>query len=454
MRYTLTMLDQHHGELHDHIFGASGLEGAAFLRCGVSTSPLEQRLLVRGVEPVRRDEYIVREKYRLSIASTAYARVAKRAAAEREGVVFVHSHPTGIVDFSDQDDREEPKLMSFLRSRLGPEVPIGSLVISSRPSHTGRMWLDGRWERMDVLRVVGKRLRFLGLDPDVDPRPQFFDRQIRAFGEDVQRALASMVVGVVGVGGTGSAVVEQVTRLGVGVLYVFDGQTFEETNVNRVYGASVADRGRLKTDIQEDAVKRVGLGTTVVKVPVHITALDAALRLRECDIVFGCTDKERPRGILNELATRYLIPVFDMGVRLKSEDGILEGIYGRVTTLLPGEACLFCRGRITPDRITAEGLAPDEHRRLADEGYAPELEDEAPAVIPFTTAVAAQAVAELLHRMTGFMGADRQSSEVLLFLHDTQSRTNRTAPKPDCGCSIRELWGRGDERDFLGMMWS
>lgn len=453
MRYSMTFQEEHYNVLRDLIFGVQGMEGAAFLRCGVSTTAEEVRLLVRHVEPIEADEYLVREPLRLSLKSTSYARVAKRAQAAGEAVVFVHSHPTGIADFSPQDDREEPRLMEFLRGRLGPDTPIGSLVISSQPSHSGRVWGDGGWTRMDVLRVVGQRFRFLGLDPGVPARPEFFDRQILAFGEDIQRALAQLVVGVVGVGGTGSAVLAQLVRLGVGTVYLFDGDSFESTNVNRVFGSSTADQGREKTAIQCDAVERIGLATTVVEVPTHITERESAIRLRECDLVFGCTDKERPRGILNELARRYLIPVIDTAVLVESEGGVIRGVYGRVTTVLPGEACLFCRRRITGEGIAAEALPPEDRVRLAAEGYAPELEGNAPAVVPFTTAVASQAVMELVHRMTGFMGPERESSEVLLMLDRTECKRNRPRPDPECSCSQKELWGRGDGRLFLGMMW-
>src|SRR5688500_10935071 len=47
--------------------------------------------------------------------------------------------------------------------------------------------------------------------------------------------LGRLKVGVVGLGGTGSAVVEQLARLGVGELLLCDPQEFESTNVNRVY---------------------------------------------------------------------------------------------------------------------------------------------------------------------------------------------------------------------------
>ena len=56
-------------------------------------------------------------------------------------------------------------------------------------------------------------------------------------------------VGVVGAGGTGSAVIEQLARLGVGELVIFDDDTIDETNLTRIHGATVADVGRAKAEL-------------------------------------------------------------------------------------------------------------------------------------------------------------------------------------------------------------
>jgi molybdopterin/thiamine biosynthesis adenylyltransferase len=258
---------------------------------------------------------------------------------------------------------------------------------------------------------------------------------------------------VVGVGGTGSPVVEMLARLGVGTISEFDSDAFDATNVSRVYGSKVRDGGRNKTLISAAHVREIGLGTVVRSYPRHITEEEAAKWLRGCDVIFGCTDRHAPRGILVQLALRYLIPVFDTAVKIDAPEEVIRGVFGRVTTIIPGEACLFCRGRITPEMIRLESLSPEEWRVLADEGYAPEVEGNNPAVIPFTTAVAAQAVSEFLHRLTGFMGEERRSSEALMFFHESRIRTNRMAPEADCLCSQRALWGRGDGRDFLGLTW-
>lgn len=452
MNYSLTILERHYEELAGAVFSLPGLEGAAYLLCGNSVTEGETRLLVREVHPVADHHYLVREPCRLSIDSASYASIAKRAQATKASVVFVHGHPGGPDDFSDQDDREEPKLHRFLAARA-PGKPHGSLVFTPDGRGAARVWTPRGFEPMRRVRVLGKRFRFMDRVADEDPLAEFFDRQVRAFGPDVQRLLRRLHVGVVGVGGTGSPVVEMLARLGVGTISEFDGDAFDRTNVNRVYGSTASDGGRNKTLISYDHVGEIGLGTVVRPYPRHITEEEVAKRLRECDVVFGCTDRHAPRGILVQLALRYLIPVFDTGVKIDAPGEVIRGVFGRVTTVMPGEACLFCRERITSKMIELESLSPGEWQVLADEGYAPRLEVNNPAVIPFTTAVAAQAVSEFLHRLTGFMGDERRSSEALMFFHETAIKTNRTSPDANCLCSQESLWGRGDGRDFLGLTW-
>jgi hypothetical protein len=376
--------------------------------------------------------------------------VAKKAAARNDSIIFVHSHPTGIEDFSEQDDREEPKLMRFFADRL-PGQPHGSLVVVSPSCMRGRIW-QGAWEPMSRIRQIGERFRFVDAGGTDTPIPEFFDRQVRAFGPDIQRLLARLHVGVVGAGGTGSAVLEELVRLGVGTVSVFDGERFESSNVNRVYGSAISDEGRAKVEIAEEHLAGIGLGTRVRQYG-SIGIEEEAKRLRECDVVFGCTDRQAPRGTLVRLALWYLIPVIDIGVKINAPGGVIRDIIGRVTVLMPGEACLFCRRRISAEMIRLESLSPEEWERLADEHYAPELQDPAPAVIPFTTTAAAQGVQELLHRLTGFMGEDRHSSETLMMFHERTVRTNRTPAHPECLCSQRKNWGKGDRRDFLDVMW-
>ena len=449
MTSKIVFLESQWQQLRSYLFDKPGIEGAAFVLCGESQAPRCKKLLAHAVVPVAPEDYLRREALGLTITSRALSRITKLARHEKLSIVFAHSHPEGFAEFSAQDDREEERLLPFIQSRL-PDRVHGTLVLT-RDGAAGRLYLPSKTE-VDQVLVVGKRFEaYPRLSSTV--RRDIFDRQIRAFGSFVQERLRSMTIGVVGAGGTGSAIAEQLCRLGVGTLYIFDGERLELSNLNRVYGSTVADADRLKVDIARDHLKRIALQTEIQAVPKHITNLGAASVLRECDVVFGCTDKHLPRAILTQLSLTYFTPVIDLGVLIDSSEGIIRGVHGRVTTLMPGEACLFCRGRISPEAIRVEALTEDELLGQIADGYAPELEEPAPSVIPFTSAVASTAVAELLHRLTGFMGSERHTSEVLHSFDETRIRTNRVSPREVCICTDQSRWGRGDEDPFLGMVW-
>lgn len=454
MTATLTIRDDDYARLRTALGTRPGLEGAAYLLCGRSEVGSELRLLAREVVPVADDAYLVREADRLSIASPSYAAVAKRAAFEGLSVLFVHLHPDGYGDFSRQDDREEPKLMAFLADRA-PATPHGSLVLGVAPELTGRVWAGAGWAPLERVRVLGRQFRFIDRvsGGDENAVPTFFDRQVRAFGPDVQRLLHRLHVGVVGLGGTGSAVAEQLYRLGVGTLALFDGEDLEHSNVSRVYGATTSDVGRLKVEIAAEHLRRIGLDTVVHAFPEPITREHVARELRACDVVFGCTDRQAPRAILQNLALAYLIPVFDLGVKIDAPDREIRGVDGRLTILWPGEACLFCRERISPEIIALEALSPDELRLRIEEGYAPSLEGAEPAVVPFTTAVAAKAIGEFLHRLTGWMG-EMSPSEFRIQFHDDRVGSSNRPASASCFCAQRDRWGTGDRERFLGLTWT
>lgn len=451
--YTLTLTDEITSKITSIAFSAFGVESAGYLVCGVSITKHETRLLARDFIPVQGEHYLIRTKDRLSISAESFVPIAKRARLNKEAIIFVHSHPEHYPDFSAQDDREEPKLMEFFYSRVH-EMPFGSMVMSSFTTFKARIWNHGQWYDIERIRIIGRRFRFIDYKQNEAPLPEFFDRNIRAFGKDIQLLLRKLHIGIVGASGTGSAIIELLARLGVGKISLFDEGILKESNVTRAHGTGIHQKGAYKVEAQKAHIQHIGFDTQVFTYPKHITDEETAKHLRECDIIFGCTDKQRPRAILNKLALMYLIPIFDMGVKIDPLQDEIRNIWGRVTTLLAGEACLSCRKRIDAKTLRAEALSPEQREQEIREGYIPELATEEPAVITFTTAVAAQAVNELLHRLTGFMGGERASTEVLMLFGESNIRRNRVKAPADCLCQQKEFWGRGDSKNFLGQVWS
>ncbi len=458
MRYSITFLARTYHKLIDHLRSDTSVEQGAYILCRLSRGEYETRLLARDVIPISQNELLSHGSDHLSISSESYARVFKQAADDGLSFVFAHSHPEGYNDFSSKDDAEEKRLFQAAYNRIDGGVHA-SMVFPLSTEPCARVWTEeGLTIPIGRIRIVGEEYKIFApsnaqtTDPFINIK--FFDRQVRAFGKDLQVLLGQLHIGVVGCGGTGSAVIEQLIRLGVGEITVIDHDKIEDTNVSRIHGSKLADADRYKVDAMKDMADQIGFGTKVHPISKQVTKRTAAMSLRDCDLVFGCTDDESGRGVLALLCTWYLIPFIDMGVRLYAgDDHVLRNVPGRVTINIPGKPCLFCRGRISPEGIAAEQM-PEEMRQIrVREGYCPELAQKDPAVINFTTAVASLAVSEMLNLLTGFMGCEFVSEYMWIFdLHKIQKREEPQF-KPGCFCCSPDLLGKGDAKDFLGMTW-
>ena len=286
------------------------------------------------------------------------------------------------------------------------------------------------------------------------PPSDIFDRSVRAFGGAVQSVLGELRVAVAGCGGTGSAVIEQLVRLGVRHLQVFDPDKLSASNLTRVYGSYPDDIGKPKVHVLASHVSRIAPDTEVIVEQAPITQERTAKQLLDADVIFGCTDDNAGRLVLSRIATYFMTPVIDCGVLLSSsENGRLEGIFGRVTVLGPGAACLVCRGRIDFQRAAAEMLAPTEYDRRVAEGYAPAMPDVEPAVVTYTTQVAAAAVSELLERLVHY-GPEPPPTELLLRMHERELSANKQSPGEGHYCSpTAGRLGRGLTEPFLEQTW-
>jgi len=457
MDYSITFENKDYDSLTEYLFKVPGIEQAAYALGRISRTENETRLLIREILPLIPEEIIEAASNHMIISSLSVSRALKKADQTKQCFIFIHSHPDSVPMHSQQDDLEEKKLFSTAYTRIHSEEVHGSIIFSSPEMSIARIWLeDGTYTPVKVIRTVGDRFRFFYNQKPEDSLDEIYDRQVRAFGKDIQRILNNLTIGIVGVGGTGSSIAEQLIRLGVGKLIIADSQNFEKSNINRLYGSKITDENRKKVDIINDLSENIGLETKLVTINKDITFKSSTEKFKECDIIFGCTDDEWGRSLLNRLSVYYLIPVFDMGVKIDSGNGIIKAIAGRVTILLAGEACLFCRERLNPENINNEymqALYPEEAKKRRKEGYIPELAETAPAVIPFTTTIASTAIMMLLHKLTGYMGKDFNSSEIIVKYHELSIRSNKRPFNQNCFCADPYYRGRGDVKPLLDTTW-
>lgn len=422
------------------------------------------RLLAREIQWVPPQCYTIRETCEMTITSEGYVQALARAESIGAICLWVHTHPGmgGVPLPSVRDARVDTQLAGLFRLRSGSPY-YGTVIFSPRETgmtFTGYLQAEGcPPQPIDRIWQVGPRWRSIHcyksvVAPDEDVLGGIFDRNVRAFGPVVQKTLRELTFAVIGCGGTGSVVAEQLVRMGARKILLVDPKCLSESNLTRVYGSYASDVGRSKVEILREHLLKIAPDLDCRIESSTVTIRATARLLANCDVIFGCTDDNAGRMVLSRLSSYMLIPVIDCGVLLSSRlDGLLTGIHGRVTVLYPGAPCLQCRGRLDMQRASAELLPPGERERLAYEGYAPALGDIEPAVVPFTTMVAASAVGELLERLIGY-GVEPIPSEVLLRLHDREMSSNIGMPKEHHFCHPESgLLGAGITTPFLGKTW-
>ena len=417
-------------------------------------SDSDHTLLVCEAIAVPDGGYTRREGDRLTLNPDAWYPAFLRADAEDLVPIFAHTHPRMAPGHSELDLELDAELARVADARLA-RGSYGSLVIGNtreHPEFAARFAPSaGAWLRVDRLRIVGERLTLLTHDNAI--APGIFNRQVLAFGEVGQRALKHVRVGVIGAGGTGSAAIEQLVRLGVEDIVVIDPQELAETNVTRVYGSDIGMVGTAKVDIAEAASARIGLNARVA--PVHGTLLkrSVAEALVHCDVILGCTDDHASRLIATRLPQAFLQLLIDCGVVIDSRNGALFDILARVTVVTPTSACLMCTGDIDPNQAALEALPSDEQAERIREGYAPGLEHTDPSVITYTTMTASLAVNELLSRLFGYC-EEAPANKLIARIASREFSRTRHAPRGAHRCNHGELVGVGLREPFLDYGWT
>lgn len=292
---------------------------------------------------------------------------------------------------------------------------MGALLLTPDDA-AGRLW----WPRVpdpvsvDRVKVVGRRFDLFGASAP-GASMETHARQVLAIGEDGQRRLRTLRVGVVGAGGTGSLVIQLLAHLGVGSLLVVDPDLLERSNRSRVVGSTVDDEGLPKAEIASRLARQIDPIMDVTALVGDVRECEVAERLVSADVVFGCTDSHSSRAVLNRLALAYLVPLIDLGVAVGlTADRFLAGVAAAVRPVVPGGSCLWCQGCLDARRIEWENLTEAERDARITFGYGV-ADVSQPSVITFNAVAAAHAVTVMQDMVTPFM-ADPAADEGLLWM--------------------------------------
>ena len=185
-------------------------------------------------------------------------------------------------------------------------------------------------------------------------------------GPNSPEILRQSRVGVVGLGGGGSHVCQQLAHVGIGKIIAVDPDRITATNLNRLVGGTWFDvlLRRRKAAIASRQVKRVNREAKVIRLPYQWQeCLDV---LKDCDVIVGCLDQVRAKDELDAFCRRYLIPFIDIGMDVH-EIPVGHLIAGQVALSFVGGPCLRCLGIVTEEALATEA------RNYGDAGENPQV---------------------------------------------------------------------------------
>lgn len=218
-----------------------------------------------------------------------------------------------------------------------------------------------------------------------------YDRQ-SFLGANSQQQISSCKVGIIGLGGGGSHISQQLAHIGFVNYVLYDPDVVEETNLNRLVGAQATD---VKSETPKvDVSKRVitGLQPDAQIEKIQQTWQEYPDPLKTCDIIFGCVDGYKGRMELEGFSRRWLIPYIDVGIDVHKVGDEAPHLSGQVIASLPGYPCMHCFGFITEEKLRREA------EKYGDAGHNPQ-------VVWANGVVASTAVGIAVNLVTGYAKA-------------------------------------------------
>jgi hypothetical protein len=432
--------------LEQHLDDSAPLEDGAFYLLREGRSRRGRRLLASELILPPPDAWEDQGKGILRPSARWLSAVIGQAIEANAGLLFVHSHPNAYHPAGlSQVDTDA---MYALGTTIAPMLdgPFAAAVVHET-GWAGVVWNAGELDPIPSIVSVGSGLSIL-TPTETDPDDLLDGRQRDALGI-VHDRVRSLTIGVVGCGGLGSPIAEQLYRMGVTKLVLVDDDELDTpSNVRRVFGSTAADLQAAVAPAKVDVVGRhldtIALGMIVTRIKGDVRTEDVFRALLDTDVVIIGTDTHGSRATVNDLASTYLLPVIDVGVRAGAKkDGTLSGLTAEMRLLTPERACLWCRNAISADVIRAENLPREQRERLQREGYlVGGVGTPAPSVIALTVLGSGMATSALLALLSDD-GDIVPSGYVLDGMFGDAFETQPRDPKPDCRC--QQQIGRGDD---------
>jgi hypothetical protein len=337
-------------------------------RCGREKSTT----LVHCVEytSVADSHYIRDKSVGARIGPSAITEAMARAVNNSVGQIHVHLHGgSGLPYPSRTDSYELPPLSGSFRNANDTEAH-GWMILGEADAYTSLL-LPGQADM-----IIAPPVSVVGFPTIVNRRIKASDFAQKIFrltaylkkrrgqskryarqsflGAGSDDIIGQTIVGVVGLGGGGSHIVQQLGHLGFKNFVLCDNDIISESNLNRLVGGSCADvrAKRLKAVIAERNIRKLHKDANIVAPGSKWE--DTVENLIGCDLIIGCVDTFSARRDLEAFCRRHMIPYLDVGMDVYELTSGRFEINGQVILSMPGKPCMHCMGFLNETVLAQE----------------------------------------------------------------------------------------------------
>jgi hypothetical protein len=411
------------------------MERVTLALAGVSHRGNMPVLVPFALRSVPDDQYVASQGCAAAFSHRFIVSVWNEAASMGASVLLFHSHGgSGRPSLSRVDERSFEQLSRVFIQEFG-HLALGSIVLSDGDLPGGLVRLPGESmsRALGTARWSGPTLRFSPVEVH-GKVPERYSRHDDVWGQAGQRRLAQARVGILGAGGGGSHVIQQLAHAGLGKLVVVDADVLEDPNRSRVVCVKRRDLKKPKAWLLARAARHANEDLQVEVVLERFPLPEAERALRSVDIIVACVDTLHARDEVQRFAWRHAIPLVDIGLSIhprKDESRLRIG--GHVATAIPGGPCLWCMGLLSEEKLAEEG---------GGRGAAYVTGGGNAQVISFNGVLASAAVNEVLDLLTGFR--ERDETPARLVFNGMSNTLEECIPTANPTCPVcSEQLGRG-----------
>lgn len=161
--------------------------------------------------------------------------------------------------------------------------------------------------------------------------PTRFSRNQRILTTSDQKQLHLAHIAIIGLGGLGGGVTELLARIGIGNFTLIDGDSFDESNLNRQLLATVANIGTPKATVAGERVSNINPAAHVTTHLQYLEPHNGYDLLAGAQLAIDCLDTISDRFTLEQLCKKRNIPLVSAAIAGKS---------GQATAIFPGDTGL------------------------------------------------------------------------------------------------------------------